>query len=647
MAINYGWLNPHLSLDLTWTIAEPCPYFGGLVDVTHVNATEAGWRKWKPSDPTPVHWYDVERFERLAAAYVSKGRTVRDFVSDFRGMARSGKQKAVLEVTDLTRKSLADMFPNQKPDKPAFASLLWKLQSETEPVKPEKLGVIGKANLDIIPGADPETFTYKCVKIDGNLPAVIEVAFAYCPKRTGRSLICGVNWSVGINDPFREFSGLLAELRCGRDEPVFVIIHVAYPRVSYMDRGKGAVVFPYKIEDAIRKALTDVTKKWTKQRKAEERDAAAQRRRQDAMHRTQRRTVKDAAWEYMPTAYMKASANDTLPAEARQVMYAARRFIQEQTERQLDDQYFTQVLLPDYIDETGVEWDVVFGSRGHLTEPHTGRTIGLGTIEVREYVDGQRFDIIKAAFANGCIKTQGPRACYGALLYVEKEGFDPLWQAINLAARFDIAILSNKGQSVTATRKLLDRICSEHDITLFTLHDFDKSGFSIASTLTRDTRRYKFKNKIKVIDLGLRLPDIEGLESEESFDKGERDTKARNLRLNGATEQEIEFLLGTHGSKPRRVELNAMTADQLGAFVERKLIEHGVKKIVPDQDKLAEAYRMFERGKQIEQIIEREIKKFDGPAINVPDNLEQRVRAMLDQNPALRWTDAVQRIVGT
>jgi hypothetical protein len=73
----------------------------------------------------------------------------------------------------------------------------------------------------------------------------------------------------------------------------------------------------------------------------------------------------------MPAAYAKASANGTLPAHARQIMYAARGEIQQRTGRTLDDQYFCQVLLPDYITEHGdaQSWNVVFDARGHFAEP--------------------------------------------------------------------------------------------------------------------------------------------------------------------------------------------------------------------------------------------------------------------------------------
>src|SRR5204862_3285903 len=100
--------------------------------------------------------------------------------------------------------------------------------------------------------------------------------------------------------------------------------------------------------------------------------------------RSGRVTIKEAASDVMEEAYLKASGG--LPAKARQIMYAARPSIQERTGRQLDDQYFCQTLLPDYMkeyEEETADWDVVFDERGHFTEPHTGRMFGLGTLKVR------------------------------------------------------------------------------------------------------------------------------------------------------------------------------------------------------------------------------------------------------------------------
>jgi hypothetical protein len=119
--------------------------------------------------------------------------------------------------------------------------------------------------------------------------------------------------------------------------------------------------------------------------------------------------------------------------------------------------------------------------------------------------------------------------------------------------------------SVTACRELADVLCGEYEIPLLVLRDFDKSGFSILGTLQRDTQRHEFQHDFPVIDLGLRLEDVDdwGLESEYvayGLNKSREPRDPRpNLQMNGATENEIAFLRGeydhTVGYIGRRVGL--------------------------------------------------------------------------------------------
>ena len=62
------------------------------------------------------------------------------------------------------------------------------------------------------------------------------------------------------------------------------------------------------------------------------------------------------------------------------------------------------------------------------------------------------------------------------------------------------------------------------------------------------------------------------------------------------------------------------------------------------QDKLTEAYRLFERGHPIKKIVEEELKKFAGDSAGVPDNLEETIAEMLAKEPTLRWIDAVEML---
>jgi hypothetical protein len=397
-------------------------------------------------------------------------------------------------------------------------------------------------------------------------------------------------------------------------------------------------------------AVREGTKKWTRTVKAEERSPASRAYRMSRMTRERGTSIKEAAAQIMEAAYMEVSGNGQLPANARQIMYKARPHIQKETGRQLDDNYFTQTILPDYMEEYEVDWDVIYDARGHFTEPHGGKSFGIGTLEVRSYLAGCNDpSVTDAGFSQATVKTNGPSGNFGAAVFVEKEGFTPILEAAQIAKRFDVAIMSTKGMSVTAARALADEMCSRHDIPLLILRDFDKAGFSIAGTLQRDTRRYEFKNSFKTIEIGLSLADVEamGLEAEyQHHPKGRRDILEENLRTNGAGEEEIAFMFRDFDRlrSTRRVELNAMTSPQFVAFVERKLIEHGVAKIVPDEKSLAEVYAGIERGRRLEEAVE-ELDDINTKDIEPPVDLEKRIKEILKRIPHIRWDAAIELIV--
>ena len=218
------------------------------------------------------------------------------------------------------------------------------------------------------------------------------------------------------------------------------------------------------INDVVREG----TKRWTRQRKSEERHPGMIRYRMSRMTKEPRTSQKDAAWEIMEEAYLKASANGTLPALARQIYYQARPKIMEMTgDKELAYGYFSQTLLPDYIEENGVSWNVVYDARGHLEEPHTNRRIGVGTIEIGNYLHAAKEpEIIQADFSDACVDIIGPSANLSGVLFCEKEGFNPLFKAVNLANRHDLMIISTKGVSVTAARRLIDEICGAQQSAL-------------------------------------------------------------------------------------------------------------------------------------------------------------------------------------
>jgi hypothetical protein len=405
---------------------------------------------------------------------------------------------------------------------------------------------------------------------------------------------------------------------------------------------------------AIINAVRGVTAKWAKQRKREEREASAGARRREGLIRSRRVTLKKAAYEAMDAAYAKASGITGL-AMARQVMYAARGQIQERTGRQLDDKYFLKTLLPEYMidnPETCASWDVAWDDRGHFAEPHTGTIVGLGTLAVREYLKivatGADDDLAATAIATG-FPTKGPRNRFRAVLFIEKEGFLSLLEAVHLAERYDLALMTSKGLSTTAGRTLVDYLCGEHGIPLLVLHDLDKNGFSILGTLKRNTWRYTFKNKLEVIDLGLRLADVTKHQLESELVVYGNSNPALNLRLNGATEEEIAFLCAEHtgiGYSGQRVELNAFTSDALIAWIESKLKKHGIKKVVPDVATLEHAYRRAAAIATVNQALPELVEKAqrDAGKLKVPARIANAVQAKLRDNPAMPWDLAIAEL---
>jgi Topoisomerase 6 subunit A/Spo11, Toprim domain len=390
--------------------------------------------------------------------------------------------------------------------------------------------------------------------------------------------------------------------------------------------------------DDMKKGLTKSLANFTKQRKAEEKHSSAGRWRRSRMIEVRGKFLTEAANEVMEECYMKASDNNRLPATARQIYYVARPLIEEQTDKPLSYAYFSQTLLPNFVNEHGADWDVVYDDRGHFTEPHTKRVVGLGTLNVRAYLNRvDRLKLEEADFDPASVKTYGPNGSFSAVLYVEKEGFMPLFKRVKLAKRYDIAIMSSKGMSVTAARVLVNSICSG-GVPLLVLHDFDSAGIIIKDTLENDTRRYSYTSPPNVIDLGLHYRDINGLPSEpnNSSISDERLGKA------GLTQAAINFL------RNQRVELNALTSRQLIDFVEAKLKQHGIGKVIPSGETLARTYEMFAASDRLSEAFEELKEKLEdeseGP-IKVPKNLETRVKSLFQKYPDISWHRAVQLLI--
>jgi len=265
-------------------------------------------------------------------------------------------------------------------------------------------------------------------------------------------------------------------------------------------------------------AIKGVTKTWkAEKRKADKQDRVSTKELERMREKPHSISLKDAAFDVMEEAYNKASSNGKYYANARQIMYAARPDILRITGKaQLDDVYFTQTLLKDYLEEHEPNWKVVWDARGHIAEPYTGTRIGLGGIDIKQYIEQWHSCIdVELPEIPVLINTKGPTNRFNNVLFIEKEGFMEILTHARIPERYDIAIMSTKGIPVKAACDLIYEM-KKSNVSVFVLHDFDLDGFKIVRSLREGVRLSQGSD---VIDLGLRSEDIKELPSETVFYK--------------------------------------------------------------------------------------------------------------------------------
>jgi hypothetical protein len=320
------------------------------------------------------------------------------------------------------------------------------------------------------------------------------------------------------------------------------------------------------IGDAIFSAIKPLYKEGEKQR----RQPVARAPRRTYYAPEPKVSIKEIIFAVLPRAIENAGAHFS----ARDLYYATRPLAYAHGEwesgKKLTYGYFSQTLLTEYQEWDGEIEGLWRDPRGHLHEPHTGKSIGLGTTEVANY--------------------EFPEYTFDKILYVEKEGEWPKLQAAQLAERYDMAIASAKGYPVEAVRELFSR-AEGGDYQLFCFHDADLDGYNVARVMREATRRMPHHN-VDVVDIGLTVEDaVEmGLESEAFYRKKDISWKLKRTLSDVAYEYFYQQRAYDGGISGERFELNAILPDTARIeYIERKLKENGVRpKVIPPEDALKE-----------------------------------------------------------
>ena len=614
IVLNFSLFSPHLLLKTHG--------FGIDTDDGDV-ATIPDWQKWTPHEPTSPYWYSLENFKKLISAHIAAARngtrdyTIREFISQFRGLSSTQRQKRITDHLPNNIKRLSDfVVDGQRLDETLVLSLLSQMQKESRTVPPEMLGIIGEEHFQRY-FKDP--IKYHCIKHKGEVPFVVEAAFGYieCLERPEFSF--GLNFSPAFSDPFDNVRlsdgkdkhdwGIHGLARCfelNYNDKVRLIVHVTHPCLTFNDKSKARINPDEELRKAVGLAVAAVLKEhYTLRKKADKQSLAQERHEREVKEaaRPKQMSLKDAVFTVLPQAIAKAS-DGNFEFQDRQLYYQVRPLIPQYTNKELTFSYFSPPLLTEYEEQHGKMAGLIYDGRGHFQEPHQVIEIELGTKEVNNY--------------------QIPEWEYDKILFIEKEGFKPILDTARLGQRYDMAIMTDKGFIVRAAKKLLARATAKQ-ITILAVHDADISGYDIARTLVEETRTTKGL-VVRVIDIGLKVADAleMGLPPEPVNVKHEISSKLKP-RL---TPQELEFF------KKYRIELNAMTSGQLIDFIESNLVNLGLaKKVIPPSEILSnDIFLKLESG--LKERADAIIKETLGKALGDLDQLAvDLVKQVKEPNP--------------
>jgi hypothetical protein len=92
-----------------------------------------------------------------------------------------------------------------------------------------------------------------------------------------------------------------------------------------------------------------------------------------------------------------------------------------------------------------------------------------------------------------------------------------------------------------------------------------------------------------------------------------------------------------------------MTSRQLVDFVEAKLNQYEIGKVIPSKETLAKTYKMFVASNRLSEAFAELKEEIEGESaeepIRVPKGLEAKVKKLFQQHPTITWHQAVRFII--
>jgi hypothetical protein len=172
-----------------------------------------------------------------------------------------------------------------------------------------------------------------------------------------------------------------------------------------------------------------------------------------------------------------------------------------------------------------------------------------------------------------------PELRYSQVLFVEKQGYQTPFDESGLLGRLNLGLIAGQGFGSRAMKQLAQHF-RDRGMPVYILHDCDAHGYDIFDTFLNGNKTYK--EPIDVIDIGLTVNDARRLGK--APEEVTKETDWSKMLGEICTPEEAAWLMppnknpapGVKRKKGQRymyqrVELNALTNDELIAFVESKI----------------------------------------------------------------------------
>ncbi|MDB5575869.1 MAG: hypothetical protein JWR80_1045 [Bradyrhizobium sp.] len=336
-----------------------------------------------------------------------------------------------------------------------------------------------------------------------------------------------------------------------------------------------------------------------------------------------KRSQKEVVLEHLDFAIAKNSAGGTIRFGLRNLWYVVGEFVMPELGSKLDYNYFQKVIT-DYENNFGDIAGMTRDPRGTLYHPHTGESIPIGTRTVEDY--------------------ERPKWTFKNVLFIEKEGFFETLKVAKWPEKYDCALLTSKGYGSRAAKDLIDMLAddADEDVRVFCVHDADAYGTMIYQTLQEATSA-RDRRRIEIINFGLEPWEAMqmGLTAED------RDKDAKDAPVADYVKNRLDDTDWAEWLQRQRFELNAMTMPQFMEWLDGKMIEHGVTKVVPPVDVIREAVRDEVESEVRLNLTDRILEEADleGQVENtmaqlvVPSDqtIEAEIPLYLKENPTDRW----------